>query len=71
MNFLIKACAVSTTTAIFTVVSLFIQLARAADILEAEMFAISRGGQIYDNWMSALESDKPKSTHALYPKSGK
>ncbi len=38
---------------------------------ETEVFAISRGGQIYDNWMSALEADKPAETHPAYPAEGK
>lgn len=41
------------------------------DVKETEVFAISRGGQIYDNWMSALEADRPKQTHPSYPKAGK
>lgn len=38
---------------------------------ETEIFTITRGGQIYDNWIGALEADKPKQTHPLYPKAGK
>jgi thiosulfate dehydrogenase len=38
---------------------------------ETEVFAISRGGQIYDNWMSALEADKPAESHPAYPAEGK
>jgi thiosulfate dehydrogenase len=38
---------------------------------ETEVFVISRGGQIYDNWMSALEADKPAETHPAYPAEGK
>ncbi|PIW25678.1 MAG: hypothetical protein COW30_18875 [Rhodospirillales bacterium CG15_BIG_FIL_POST_REV_8_21_14_020_66_15] len=40
-------------------------------IMETELFTVSRGGQIYDNWMSALEADKPKKTHPSYPAAGK
>jgi len=43
----------------------------ADEMKETEVFTISRGGQIYDNWMSALEADKPKTTHPAYPKAGK
>lgn len=38
---------------------------------ETELFTILRGGQIYDNWVSATEADKPKATHPSYPKAGK
>lgn len=40
-------------------------------MVETEVYTISRGGQIYDNWMNALESDKPKGTHPSYPSKGK
>jgi len=45
--------------------------AQADDVKETEVFAASRGGQIYDNWMSALEAEKPKQTHPSYPSAGK
>jgi thiosulfate dehydrogenase len=45
--------------------------ATADEMKEHEIYTISRGGQIYDNWMSALEADKPKGTHPAYPKAGK
>lgn len=48
-----------------------VQPAAADDIGETEIFTISRGGQIYDNWMSALEADKPAVTHPSYPSAGK
>ncbi len=32
-----------------------------------DVWAIARGGQLYDNWMAVLEADKPKTTHAAYP----
>jgi len=43
----------------------------ADDSSETEVFQVSRGGQIYDNWMSALEADSPKTTHPSYPAVGK
>lgn len=61
-------------TAMFAVVAGLATIARpmiADEIKETELFAVSRGGQIYDNWMSALEADKPKATHPSYPKAGK
>ncbi|MCF3627748.1 c-type cytochrome [Thalassospiraceae bacterium LMO-SO8] len=48
-----------------------LRAANADDISETELFTISRGGQIYDNWMSALEADKPSGTHPAYPPAGK
>lgn len=40
-----------------------------ADDDETEAFTISRGGLLYDNWMAALEADKPTTTHPLWPSS--
>jgi len=36
-----------------------------------DVWAIARGGQLYDNWISVMEADKPKATHPSYPKAGK
>ncbi len=36
-----------------------------------DVWAIARGGQLYDNWISVTEADKPKGTHPAYPKAGK
>jgi len=44
---------------------------KADETMETEIYAISRGGQIYDNWFSALEADKPSTTHPSYPAAGK
>jgi len=57
--------------AVGSVVFAFVGFASADGMKETEVFTISRGGQIYDNWMSALEADKPKTTHPSYPKAGK
>ena len=32
-----------------------------------DVWAIARGGQLYDNWMSVLEADRPKTTHPANP----
>lgn len=37
----------------------------------SDIWAIARGGQLYDNWMATLEADQPKATHPAYPKEGK
>jgi thiosulfate dehydrogenase len=37
----------------------------------SDIWAIARGGQLYDNWMSVLEADKPEGTHPAYPAEGK
>ncbi|MCH7936499.1 MAG: hypothetical protein IH994_05325 [Proteobacteria bacterium] len=37
----------------------------------SDVWAIARGGQLYDNWMAVIEADKPKATHPAYPKAGK
>ncbi len=36
-----------------------------------DIWAIARGGQIYDNWMAVLEADGPKTTHPAYTAAGK
>ncbi len=36
-----------------------------------DIWAIARGGQLYDNWMSVLEANEPKETHPAYPKTSK
>ena len=35
------------------------------------IWAIARGGQLYDNWMAVLEADEPSETHPAYPPEGK
>ena len=35
------------------------------------IWAISRGGQLYDKWWAVIEGDEPKTTHSAYPKAGK
>jgi len=36
-----------------------------------DIWAIARGGQLYDNWMAVLEADEPKQSHPAYPSAGK
>jgi len=38
---------------------------------KTDIWSIARGGQLYDNWMAALDADKPKGTHPSYPAAGK
>jgi thiosulfate dehydrogenase len=33
----------------------------------SDIWAIARGGQLYDNWMSVLEQDPPEGNHPAYP----
>lgn len=35
------------------------------------VWAISRGGQLYDKWWAVVEEDAPKQTHSAYPAAGK
>ena len=37
----------------------------------SDVWALARGGQIYDNWMATLEADTPMQTHPAYPAAGK
>ena len=37
----------------------------------SDVWAVARGGQLYDNWMLVLEADEPKQTHPAYPSRGK
>jgi mono/diheme cytochrome c family protein len=36
-----------------------------------DVWDIARGGQLYDNWMSVIEAEKPEASHPAYPKEGK
>jgi thiosulfate dehydrogenase len=36
-----------------------------------DVWAVARGGQLYDNWMAVVEADKPKKSHPAYPAAGK
>ena len=35
------------------------------------IWAIARGGQLYDNWAAVLEQEAPEQTHPAYPAAGK
>jgi len=35
------------------------------------IWAISRGGQLYDKWWAVIEADEPETTHPAYPADGK
>ena len=37
----------------------------------SQAWAISAGGRLYDNWMTALHVDAPAGTHRAYPAAGK
>ncbi len=69
---MLRAIKVLATTVFVCVLALVASPQVAADEnLETEIYTISRGGQIYDNWYSALEADKPEQTHPSYPSAGK
>ncbi len=38
---------------------------------EEDIWAIARGGQLYDDWARALDAELPKTTHPAYPPVGK
>ncbi len=40
-------------------------------LTDLEIFEIARGGQLYDNWITALEAEAPEGTHPAYPANGK
>ncbi len=48
-----------------------VQAAQGPTNLPTNIWAISRGGQLYDKWWEVIESDAPKTTHPAYPKAGK
>ena len=50
---------------------LFAPLPAAAQEAEPDIWTISRGGQLYDNWMVVLDADPPAETHPAYPAAGK
>jgi thiosulfate dehydrogenase len=39
--------------------------------MPTNIWAISRGGQLYDKWWEVIEGVAPKTTHPAYPKTGK
>lgn len=39
--------------------------------VETNVFAIARGGLLYDNWYAVMERDAPDMTHPAYPAAGK
>ncbi len=40
-------------------------------ILDEGIWAIARGGQLYDDWMAVLDVEPPDGSHPAYPKVGK
>lgn len=38
---------------------------------ETEIFAIARGGLLYDKWWAVMEMDEPTASHPAYPAAGK
>ena len=38
---------------------------------DADIWAVARGGQLYDDWALALDTEVPTGTHAAYPSTGK
>lgn len=36
-----------------------------------DLWAVARGGQLYDNWATALDVELPQTTHPAYPAAGK
>jgi mono/diheme cytochrome c family protein len=39
--------------------------------IPTNIWAISRGGQLYDKWWYVIDADEPEDTHTSYPASGK
>lgn len=54
-----------------SVFGLFASSAQAEMMAETDLYTVTRGGQIYDNWISTLGAAKPTTTHPSYPKEGK
>jgi thiosulfate dehydrogenase len=42
-----------------------------ADEGTSDIWAIARGGQLYDNWMEVMEREAPEQTHPAYPADAK
>jgi thiosulfate dehydrogenase len=40
---------------------------QAQESKETDLFAIARGGQLYDKWWTVLDARVPKTTHQAYP----
>jgi len=45
--------------------------AQSAYGAENDIWALARGGQLYDNWALVLDADPPTTTHPAYPSIGK
>ena len=43
----------------------------ASPDMPTNIWAISRGGQLYDKWWAVIEADPPETTHPAYPAVGK
>jgi thiosulfate dehydrogenase len=39
--------------------------------MPTNIWAVSRGGQLYDAWWAVIEADEPQDTHRAYPADGK
>ncbi len=39
--------------------------------IPTNIWAISRGGQLYDKWWAVIEHDPPEETHPAYPAASK
>jgi mono/diheme cytochrome c family protein len=44
---------------------------KAQEPKETEIFAIARGGQLYDRWWTVLDAKVPSTTHRSYPSDGR
>jgi mono/diheme cytochrome c family protein len=44
---------------------------KAQEPKETEVFAIARGGQLYDKWWAVIDSKVPTTTHRAYPSDGR
>jgi thiosulfate dehydrogenase len=44
---------------------------KAQEPKETDVYAIARGGQLYDKWWAVLDAKAPEATHRSYPGSGR
>lgn len=69
----IAAVLVSTGVALLSSPRVAAQDARPTEPISTptNIWAISRGGQLYDKWWYVIEADEPEDTHPSYPADGK
>ncbi len=70
-NRLIPALTVIAFSALWLGPAMLLATPAGAAEIAAEIWSISRGGQLYDNWAASLDTEAPEVTHPAYPAAGR